>query len=97
MAGPVTVRGRRPGPLPRGICPACQRDVHLLGDGTIGTHRRLYANGYTRGPYCGGKGMEPDCCVGESANGVPNALHDPECPVYLRDSTACLARQKARR
>lgn len=52
--------GRRPGPLPRGTCPACQRpDIHLRADGTIGSHRRLYPNGYTRGGHCAGIGQHP--------------------------------------
>jgi hypothetical protein len=49
---------RRRGPMPRGDCPDCGRNVHLLKGGAIGTHRRLYKSGAT-GSYCLGIRKEP--------------------------------------
>lgn len=51
------IRGRRPGPIPRGNCPVCGRDSSLRLDGSPFTHRTIAANGYTRLGFCpGGEG-----------------------------------------
>jgi len=49
----------RIGKVPTGHCPDCQRTIHLRKNGLIGSHRRLYPNGYTRGNHCTGIGKPP--------------------------------------
>lgn len=73
-------------PRRSGICPTCRIPRRLRTDGTLGEHRQILADGYSRGGSCPSVGDKPDCCVGEQLRGDPNALHSFDCQVYQRMS-----------
>lgn len=45
---------------PRGICPVCKAERRVKDDGTMGSHRRVAANGYSLGQRCPGTDEQPD-------------------------------------
>lgn len=44
---------------PKGICPACDGMYHIKADGTVGAHKRLASNGYSRLGRCAGVDRKP--------------------------------------
>lgn len=46
-------------PRQRGVCPVCSGEYHVKADDTMGAHKRLAANGYSRLGSCPGVDQPP--------------------------------------